>query len=1082
MNESFLNAQEIVEQITAAFYQHLEAVKQNVGELNKLNSSYGKLPSDYLKTIKSITDAQVKQAKAERELANTSAALARQKVAETALLIKENALLRDNLKTQQVQEKQVRATGGAYRLFSADLTAARNSAKDLAVDLYLLKEAGEQNTSQYALLESQLNDATAAVLKMDTAAKTIDKSLGQSNRFVGEYERGFNGLGVSINQLTRELPAFAVNANTGFLAISNNLPMLFDELSRIRLENEKLVAQGKETIPAMNQLAKAFFSWNTALSLGVTLLTLYGGKLTEWVGTLFGAAEGLENLKENQDKLNASQRTGLKSTVETRTALKENIAIARDLALTDTEREIALKKLRAEYPFYFKNLTDQQILAGETAKAEEEIIKALNKRAQANEAANVIAENDKAIIDLREEERLLNINYDKRRKELKIINDRVSALTESRPILRGERQEQLKAEDAFNAANSKRIDNQKVINALTNQSASKQAEILKLRKESIGLDYQEDKQKEKELQIQELVDFEASAYALAKTRLENEARINEEILKNESENLDRRQLAADEYQRNIRDIAELNLQENLRLIKKGTADEIAEYRRRAAEGEITQSNASAATMAIQKQAEYDSLLAYEDYAEELRGVTKSLNENLKGVWEGISDQQRNNTVDSSQLDALRQLNLEAQNLTANSDYKKFKDLEDRKTEITRRATEERIQIELQRVAADISRIQTEAQLTTETEKKAAMNAELERLTSKQIGLQKDLSQVEQERLNKTTALTLELKRATDDYINSFSEGFLSDAGLGSLNQFFKIGEDGLTEFERRFAGAGDDIGKQFAVTFNAITEVAQEAFAFMNQASQQQFDLEYERLEKRRTIALKFAGENQDAQDEINRQYEERQRDIKRRELQAQKDQAIFNAVINTAQGVTAALATANIPLSIIIGALGAAQVAFIAQQQIPAFAEGGITGESGNILVNDAKGSNYKEVAVTPSGQTIKPSGRNRILNVPKGTRIFKNYAEHENALNSILNNTGIAPNASGLNRTGSVTVNNSGGITAQELESVMMKTVGSMAQESHTTIFDEHGYTNYVEKGHSRREDRNNYLEVKRKKYGRG
>lgn len=67
----------------------------------------------------------------------------------------------------------------------------------------------------------------------------------------------------------------------------------------------------------------------------------------------------------------------------------------------------------------------------------------------------------------------------------------------------------------------------------------------------------------------------------------------------------------------------------------------------------------------------------------------------------------------------------------------------------------------------------------------------------------------------------------------------------------------------------------------------------------------------------------------------------KRKAAIADKALAIFEATINTARAVTAALTSTppNIPLSIIVGATGALQIATIASKPIPKFARGGLIG-----------------------------------------------------------------------------------------------------------------------------------------------
>ena len=135
----------------------------------------------------------------------------------------------------------------------------------------------------------------------DALRATLDKAeqgAGRFQRNVGNYAGTFNGLGNSVNQLTRELPAFAVSANTGFLAISNNLPIFFDQLTRIKTENEALIKQGKPVESVFTQLGKAVFSVSSLLSISVTLLTLYGAKLAETVVNLFRQSDAFDLNKE----------------------------------------------------------------------------------------------------------------------------------------------------------------------------------------------------------------------------------------------------------------------------------------------------------------------------------------------------------------------------------------------------------------------------------------------------------------------------------------------------------------------------------------------------------------------------------------------------------------------------------------------------------------------------------------------------------------------------------------------------------------------------------------------------------------
>ena len=109
-------------------------------------------------------------------------------------------------------------------------------------------------------------------------------------------------------------------------------------------------------------------------------------------------------------------------------------------------------------------------------------------------------------------------------------------------------------------------------------------------------------------------------------------------------------------------------------------------------------------------------------------------------------------------------------------------------------------------------------------------------------------------------------------------------------------------------------------------------------------------------------------------------------------------------------MAQANIPLSVIIGILGAVQLATIASTEIPAYFAGG-EHDGGLMLVNDGKGANYKETIVTPDGRVLKPQGRNVIMNEEKGTKIYTHDQWHEQNMKSLLAQ-GIHPAPKSLTR----------------------------------------------------------------------
>jgi len=221
-------------------------------------------------------------------------------------------------------------------------------------------------------------------------------------------------------------------------------------------------------------------------------------------------------------------------------------------------------------------------------------------------------------------------------------------------------------------------------------------------------------------------------------------------------------------------------------------------------------------------------------------------------------------------------------------------------------------------------------------------------------------------------------------------------------------EYGKTMFQKLDSLADGSVEK-FAATFQAISETAQEAFNFISEASQKNFDDEYARLEEQKDVALLFAGDSASAREEIERQYEQRRKQIARREAQARKQQAIFNIAIDTAQGIMAAVSksplTGGLPWSAIVAAIGAAQIAMVASQQIPQYwkgtdnAEGGLawTQEKGREVITDSKG-NIKSLGSDKGAELTMLSKGDKVFTAEKTAMMF------DNNLNSILANNGIS------------------------------------------------------------------------------
>lgn len=232
---------------------------------------------------------------------------------------------------------------------------------------------------------------------LDAKVKELDASMGVHTRNVGNYASGFNMLGFQIQQVARELPSLAYGPQIFFPAISNNLPMLADEIARAKKSVDELKKAGQTFTPVWKQIASSIFSWQTLLVAGVTVLTLYGKEITNWVASLFKGKTTIDASAAALERFNSAMAQGSVSAQSELTKLNLLYRAATDLSKPYEERAEAVKKLQDIYPAYFGNMAAEQVMVGNAVGAYENLRDAIIEVAEAKAAQELITEDKKSI-------------------------------------------------------------------------------------------------------------------------------------------------------------------------------------------------------------------------------------------------------------------------------------------------------------------------------------------------------------------------------------------------------------------------------------------------------------------------------------------------------------------------------------------------------------------------------------------------------------------------------------------------------------------------------------------------------------
>ena len=414
------------------------------------------------------TDKQIKQLKKdfialsdEEKVGDTGTAKIRQIQQLAAQRLVEEEAVRKTIKAQKDQIIQSNAEEGS-------ITALRKQLILLIKDYDDLGRVRRGGVVGKALL-AQISD----VQKELNAA---EQASGRFQRNVGNYASAWNGLGNSVQQVARELPSLAVSANTFFLAISNNLPIVVDEIAKARKEYAAFKAElkagnkdVKAVAPVWQQLTKSILSWQTALVVGLTLLSVYGKDVIKWIGSLGKARDVTLDLLSAEQELALARRKGIEASKKERVELDFLYTKLKNTSASQKERTAAANAWISKYPKYADVINGEKVNLDKLKLAYNALSKEIEQSAIArsymDKAADIAVKKDKEDIKLKNQQ----VTLEKARQRLLRANEeRDKALEAQQKGLYGSTNAVAKANDEIVAANKAFQEQKKIYNDISN--------------------------------------------------------------------------------------------------------------------------------------------------------------------------------------------------------------------------------------------------------------------------------------------------------------------------------------------------------------------------------------------------------------------------------------------------------------------------------------------------------------------------------------------------------------------------------------------------------------------------------------
>lgn len=976
------NVSELIEK-NNQYMSSLKEIQKAETEINRLRQEKNKAIQDGVNEIMAQIKADQEaariakeKAKLEKEQSKVSKELAaaeriRQQAAESlsrAKLAEEKATISAS-KADKLHAQNLRLTSDQVEELILKLDTANLSYKEQASILSQLKAYSKTQVGGVGAVDPKVLEN---IQKLDKLLKEQDAKMGIYGRNVGNYASHWDGLGNAINQLSREMPAFAVSMQTGLLAISNNLPILADEIARIKRENVELTQSGQKAVPVWRQVVGSLVSWQTLLSVGVTLLTVYGSEIFDFAADLLkskdaskAASDALEDLNSTSgdffDELKNATSTYGKNVTSIRTLQEEWNRLGDDL---DKKKQFIIDN-ESEFKKLDVSITNVNEAENFLVTHTDDFLEALKQRAKYAAASKLAAEKYAEALELEAKAEIRKNNptwLDKINPNKTIIptTSSMSALN-AQMVLYNDTTTTAKAnaekaaEGIMEQAKSAKTAADIYVNAMS-EALKEENKTL----EDAGIDKYSNKEKAKG----EEEKAKREAARRMKLEMEAERTIQEARIKLMDEGFEKEKATRNaQYQKRIDDVKTkgVRVNEQIAAIEAEREKDLADFRE-----------------------EYESKRAMIDAQNRISYAQKGSLQELDARLDILELQKKAELKEAEKSGADK--------LTVENKYLKLIEdayLEFGKAQLSRQQSQDELESSEQQISLNKELSMLEQQYSKGLIKKEAYEkkkADLQYQYATQA-LQKEIDLLESslylfsgdERLEmekKIAQLRVQLSKTTTDKINADAERELKErqkveeAKKKLVQEVSEaIGKIGSAIFERRIQNVEAEIDANQEAYDKQVEEI--EALA------------EKDIITKEEAEARKRVAEEQTSA--RNAELEKKKADLQTRQARFQKTMDITQTIAATALAVTKALP--NLVLAALVGAMGAAQLAAIIAQPIPKYAKGTDYHPGGLAIVGDAG----KHEAIISGGKAYITPDTPTLMPIPKGAEVLPDIYDPE-------------------------------------------------------------------------------------------
>lgn len=313
-----------------------------------------------------------------------------------------------DLKTLSFTESELNKVVKLGNEYNTQRTSAYDqlSRKYSAIKILLnnMTQAERESTSEGRNLVAQARDIYQQM-------NMLQQQTGKYQLQVGDYSKAMTGLNIATQQVVREMPVLAQSAQMFVMAISNNIPILLDNIKAVKSANAasqafkdtlqaeaiQLEATGKleearakrmeadaiKTTSAIKGLAKSIFSWQTLIVVLLSVLPRIIKNIQDKKKAIDEQNGSIAKAISLEDMWKDAMKKGNNAVVDNITELNVYNDIAQDSNRTWEDRIKVAEVMKEKWDDELGNLSAEEIAMGKAQTAVDNLTESLVKQAEA---------------------------------------------------------------------------------------------------------------------------------------------------------------------------------------------------------------------------------------------------------------------------------------------------------------------------------------------------------------------------------------------------------------------------------------------------------------------------------------------------------------------------------------------------------------------------------------------------------------------------------------------------------------------------------------------------------------------------